>query len=273
MISFLSIRSQEQIPVSLGSGELMPKTFTQIPLVDHQQMKPENLNKNIDKTLSSFNGTLDGHNNPVETIKEEHFILPRQGTFSDTPVGADVLQLGTEYATQAYYKTRRSSSYEDPGLDVWSPIASIDLDTDNWSKGFNTLTSLPDFDDFPLIFQAKEGQLVGCATIDWEHGTNSFVVLVAEDPNISAPRSRGMQWWNEWGVFVNNILVARSGYIYPRRHTTQIPFTIPVGSQQVTIDVRFMTITVRASGSPTLEVTSTDFNIFSAEIWCRNEYR
>jgi len=251
----------------------MPKIFTQIPLVDYQQIKPENLNKNIDKTLSSFNGTLDGHNNPVETTKEEHFILPRQGNFADTLAGANVLQLGTEYATQAYYKTRRSSSFEEIALDVWTPIATIDLDADNWSKGFNTLTSLPDFDTFPLTFQAKEGQLVGCATIDWEHGTQVFNVSISTDPPASAPRSRGMQWWTEWGVFVNNILVARSGQIFPRRHTTQIPFTIPVGSQQVTVDVRFMTITVRATGSPTLEVTSSEFNIFSAEIWCRNQYR
>jgi hypothetical protein len=252
----------------------MPKTFTQIPLADYQQMKPENLNKNIDKTLSSFNGTLDGHNNPVETTREQHFILPRQGAFSDTPVGADVLKLGTEYATQSYYKTRRSSSFEEVALDVFTPIATVNLDSDNWTKGFNTLTSLTDFDTFPLTFQAKEGQLVGCATIDWEHGTQVFSVQVSDNPAAFAPRSRGMQWWSEWGVFVNNILVARSGFIYPRRHTTQIPFTVPVGSQQVTIDVRFMTITVRPVGDPSLDVvTSSEFNIFSAEIWCRNQYR
>jgi hypothetical protein len=251
----------------------MAKTFTEIPINQYQQVKPENLNKNIDKYLSQFNGKLDGHNNPVESVQDVHLVLPNNGSFADTGVGADCLQLGTRYPTQSYYKTRRSSSFEPTVTDVWTPIATINLDTGEWSKGFNILTELPDFENFPLTFEAREGQLIGCATIDWEHATQVFLVQVSNDPPAFAPRSRGFDWWSEWGVFVNNILVARSGAIYPRRHTTQIPFTIPVGSQSVTIDVRFLTNTNRANGSPSLLTTSSDFNIFSAEIWCRNVYR
>jgi hypothetical protein len=249
----------------------MGKSFTQIPIHRFQQVKPETLNKNIDKYLSEFNGKLDGHNNPVETTREEHFILPKD-VLSTSP-GANVLQLGTSYATQSYYKTRRSSSFEEIALDVWTPIATLNLDSAIWSKGFNTLTELPDFENFPLTFQAIEGQIVGCATIDWEHGTQVFNVQVTDGPATFAPRSRGFNWWTEWAVFVNNIPVSRSGAIYPRRHTTQLPFTIPVGSQPITIDVRFLALTNRAVGSPSLLVTSSDFNIFSAEIWARNEYR
>ncbi len=248
----------------------MAKSFTQIPTNDLQAAKPENLNDNLDKYLSQFNGNLDGHNNPVETMREQHFILPNDGTFSDTAPGADSLQLGTSYATQAYFKTRRSSSFEGVGLDVWDPILSINLDTDSWSKGFNILTQFPDFETFPLTFEAKEGQLVGCATIDWEHGTNVFSVNI---DGLNVGRSRGFDWFTEWGVFVNNVLVARSGQIYPRRHTTQIPFTIPCGSQAVTVDVRFIAITNRAANSPNFTTDSTDFNIFSAEIWIRNDFR
>jgi len=245
----------------------MAKSFTQIPTNDLQAAKPENLNDNLDKYLSEFNGNLDGHNNPVETVREQHFILPNGGTFND--VVGNVLQLGTSYATQAYFKTRRSSSFEE-ALNVFTPLLEIDLDQDSWSKGFNILTQFTDFEDFPLVFEAKEGMLVGCAIIDWEHGTQVFNVPVGEGFN---ERSRGFDWWTEWGVFVNNVLVARSGQIYPRRHTTQIPFAIPCGSQQITVDVRFITITNRAPGGPSLNTTSSNFNLFSAEIWCRNEYR
>ena len=248
----------------------MAKAFTQIPTNDLQAAQPENLNDNLDKYLSQFNGNLDGHNNAVETMREQHFILPNDGTFSDTAPGAHCLKLGTSYATQAYFKTRRSSSYEEVGLDVWTPILTIDLDSDSWSKGFNILTQFTDFETFPLTFEAKEGQLVGCATIDWEHATQVFQVAVGEG---FANRSRGFDWWTEWGVFVNNVLVARSGQLYPRRHTTQIPFTIPCGSQAVTVDVRFITITNRADQSPNFTTDSSEFNIFSAEIWVRNEYR
>ena len=245
----------------------MAKSFTQIPTNDLQAAKPENLNDNFDKYLSEFNGNLDGHNNPVETVREQHFILPNGGTFND--VVGNVLQLGTSYATQAYFKTRRSSSFEE-ALNVFTPLLEIDLDQDSWSKGFNILTQFTDFEDFPLVFEAKEGMLVGCAIVDWEHGTQVFNVPVGEGFN---ERSRGFDWWTEWGVFVNNVLVARSGQIYPRRHTTQIPFAIPCGSQQITVDVRFITITNRAPGGPSLDTTSSNFNLFSAEIWCRNEYR
>jgi hypothetical protein len=243
----------------------MAKSFTQIPTNDLQAAKPENLNDNFDKYLSEFNGNLDGHNNPVETIREQHFILPNDGTFSD--VSGDVLQLGTSYATQAYFKTRRSSSFEE-ALDVFSPLLEINLDQDSWSKGFNILTQFTDFEDFPLVFEAKEGMLVGCATIDWEHGTQVF-----DTGGVIGDRSRGFDWWTEWGVFVNNVLVARSGQIYPRRHTTQIPFAVACGSQQVTVDVRFITITNRTQDSPNFTTDSSNFNLFSAEIWCRNTYR
>lgn len=245
----------------------MAKAFTQIPTNDLQSVRPENFNENFDKYLGEFNGNLDGHNNPVETIREQHFILPNDGNFSD--VSGDVLQLGTSYATQAYFKTRRSSSFEIVSS-VFSPILTIDLDQDSWSKGFNILTQFTDFEDFPLVFEAKEGMLVGCATIDWEHGTQVFISPVGAGFN---ERSRGFDWWTEWGVFVNNVLVARSGQIYPRRHTTQIPFAIPCGSQQVVVDVRFITITNRTNDSPNTTTDSSDFNLFSAEIWCRNEYR
>tara|TARA_R110000822_G_scaffold1026_6_gene4613 strand:- start:3065 stop:3796 length:732 start_codon:yes stop_codon:yes gene_type:complete len=243
----------------------MAKSFTQIPTNDLQAAKPENLNDNLDKYLSEFNGNLDGHNNPVETIREQHFILPNEGAFSD--VSGDVLQLGTSYATQAYFKTRRSSSFE-TASNVFSPLLEINLDQDSWSKGFNILTQFTGFEDFPLVFEAKEGMLVGCATIDWEHGTQVF----NPGGNVGI-KSRGFNWWTEWGVFVNNVLVARSGQIYPRRHTTQIPFAVACGSQQVTVDVRFITITNRTQNSPNFTTDSSNFNLFSAEIWCRNSYR
>jgi len=249
----------------------MPKTFTQIPIHTYQAVKPETLNTNIDKYLSSFNGALDGHNMPVETTREQHFIAPNDGAFSDA--SGDVLQIGSSYATQAYYKTRRSSSYEG-GTDVWTPVATINLDTGTWNKGFNILTEIPDWETFPLTFQAKEGHLIGCATIDWEHGTQVFQVPIDVDGElIFVNRSRGFEWWTEWGVFVNNILVARSGAIYPRRHTTAIPFSIPCGSQAITIDVRYITLTNRPPDSPNFTVDSSDFNIFSAEIFCRNAFR
>ena len=122
------------------------------------------------------------------------------------------------------------------------------------------------FDNFPLQFDAKEGMLIGCAVVDWEHGNDVYDVT-------AGPRGRGNGWWTELQVYVNNIGVARTGRIYPRRHTTQIPFAVPCGSQPIQIDVRVKLNNWYVGGAPSLQGHATEFKVFSARIWCRNQYR
>ena len=248
----------------------MSKTFTDKPLHQFDQVKYDNVSWNLDKHLDQFNGGLDSNNLPVASVGEAKLVEPSP---AGSTYSGPVTQWGYTMPSQAYYFTRRAQSSEGGG-DIWTPLFEIDLDQDTWSAGFNKLVDLDNnFINFPLLFNAKEGMLVGCATIDWEHGNQVFNVNVGGDPPVNAPRGRGNEWWSEWAVFVNNVLVARTGEIFPRRHTTQLPFAVACGSQPVQIDVRCKINTWRVSGSPNLDTTSMPFKLFGATIWTRNHYR
>lgn len=242
----------------------MSKAFDEIPTGQNHQAKTDTFNKNIEKYLGEFNGNLDGNNMPVDALTSDELQLPvvPQSDYSS----GDIHKLSSRVPTQAYYDTR---GFEWETTDVWTPIHTIDLTADNWRRGWNKLEDHGPFGPWPLEFVAREGMLVGCATIDWHHGANR--VLYSGDPNFTA--WIGGDWWSEWAVFVNGVLVGRSGWIYPRRHTTSIPFSIPTGSVPVKIDVRFRTNSFTGNNSILLSDPSTPFDIFGAEIWARNVYR
>jgi hypothetical protein len=248
----------------------MSKVFSNKPISALESVKWDNISANLDVTLSEFNGGLDSNNLPVLSVTDVKLVEPAR---TNVIVGA-VSGFSVQMPSQSYHITRRSSVYED-STDIWTPLFETDLDSDTWSAGFNRLVDLDsNFLLAPLSFDAKEGILVGCATVDWEHGNQVFQVQVSESPSTFAPRGRGNEWWTEWGLFVNNILVAKSGQIYPRRHTTQIPFAIAVGSQPIVIELRVKINTWYVAGAPVAgETESTPFKVFSTTIWARNHYR
>jgi len=247
----------------------MAKTFTQMKTRPNEQVKTLSLTENRDAVIDQFNGNISSEN--IKSVDSSDFVEPSNGTLT---VGSVDKQI-TFYPTQTYAFTRRD--YRNTGgavTDIWSPIAALDLENSIWNKGWNRLSVFGSaFDNFPLTFDCEEGMLTGEATIDWEHGNQVYSVLIQDDPPINGARARGSDWWTEWGVFVNGILVARSGYIYPRRHTTRIPYSIPVGSQQVTIDVRCIINSWEPSGHGGGGGWSADFNLFSATVVARNMKR
>jgi len=244
------------------------KTFTDKPLHQFDQVKYDGVSWNLDKYLDQLNGGLDSNNLPVLSVGHANLVEPSvQGSI----VGGAVTKWTINMPSQTYTFSRRAESKEGGG-DIWTPLFETDLDTDTWSPGWNRLVDLdPNFQTAPIQFEAREGMLVGCVTVDWEHGNNVFNVDTGG--GVFGPRGRGNEWWSEWAVFVNNVLVARTGAIYPKRHTTQIPFAVACGSQPITIDLGVKINTWRVTGSPSLDTTSTPFKLFSTTTWCRNHYR
>jgi hypothetical protein len=243
----------------------MAKTYPELPVVPLQQAKTSVFNTNIEKYLGEFNGNLDGNNMPVEALTHSHLALPvlPQDDYSS----GGVYKISSRTPTQSYYDSR---CYSWESSDIWTPLASIDLSSDNWRRGWNKLEDYSPFTNVPLEFVAREGMLVGAATIDWHHGINR---VLASDGDTTFTVWTGGNWWTEWGVFVNNLLVARSGEIYPRRHTTSLPFSVPVGSNPVRIDVRFIANTYADRNDLLLTDPSTLFDVFGVGIWARNQYR
>jgi hypothetical protein len=243
----------------------MAKTFTDKPLHQFDQVKTDNITANLDKYLDEFNGGLDSNNMPVERITQDHIKLPT----NPGATGGPVIKNSIIFETQAYHETYRTYNQSGGASDIYDPVLVVDPDSDFWSAGFNRLAELDTaggFDNFPLQFDAKEGMLIGCAVVDWEHGNDVYDVT-------AGPRGRGNGWWTELQVYVNNVGVVRTGRIYPRRHTTQIPFAVPCGSQPIQIDVRVKLNNWFVAGAPSLQGHATEFKVFSARIWCRNQYR
>jgi len=239
------------------------KTWTDIPLHQNEATKPQTFNNNLEKVLNEYNGNLNGNNLPVYSVQTDDIIDPAPFT----GIAGAVSGFKQELTSQGFYSIRRSSSFEG-GTDVWTPILQLHLATDDWSKGWNRLTYYSGFSQCLLNFDAREGMLVGCATIDWAHGTDAMVV--SED-SLNFTANRGHDWTSQWGVFVNDVLVARTASIPPKRHTSSIPFSIPCGSQNIKIDVRWISAIsdYNTSGTPHGSV----FEVYSAEIWTRNVVR
>jgi hypothetical protein len=239
----------------------MAKTFTDKPLHQFQQVKTDNITANLDKHLDEFNGGLDSNNLPLFRVNQDNIKLPT----NPGGISGGVVKQSIIFQTQAYHETFRTYNQDGGASDIYDPVLTVDPSVDFWSAGFNRLAELDTssgFDNFPLQFDAREGMLIGCAVVDWEHGNDVYSVDDG-DGNI-VPRGQ---------VYVNNVGVARTGRIYPRRHTTQIPFAVACGSQPIQIDVRVKLNNWYASGAPSLTGHATDFKIFSARIWCRNQFR
>lgn len=241
------------------------KTWTDIPLHQNEAAKPQTFNNNLEKVLNEYNGNLNGNNLPVYSVQTDDIVDPALFTGTSGPVSG----FKQDLTSQGFYSIRRSSSFEGAS-DVWTPILQLDLEADDWSKGWNRLTYYSGFSGCSLNFDAREGMLVGCATIDWAHGTDAMVAVTG-DPPINFTTTRGHDWTSQWGVFVNDVLVARTAAIPPKRHTSSIPFSIPCGSQTIKVDVRWISVIsdYNTTGTPHGSV----FEVYSAEIWTRNVVR
>lgn len=242
------------------------KVWTQIPIEQNQMAKPENLNDNIQAYVREFNGDLNGNNFPVYSLDTPNLKVT---TDPSTLFGGGTSGFYVQQSTQGFYRKRKASAFE-LGSDIWTPWLNINLFTDQWTKGWNRLQYYSGWESYYLDFDAREGMLVGCATIDWQHGTDALLCATG-DPVINFSGIRGDDWVSEWGVFVNDVLVARSGFIPPKRHTTSLPFSIPCGSQNIKVDVRWITSIsdFNTTGAP----HGSTFSIFSSDLWVRNVVR
>jgi hypothetical protein len=243
----------------------MSKTYQVIPNHQFGQVKSDNINGNITGVLDEWNGNLGSNNLPIKALTNAAFkdgagttgfSLSRKATWTGQ--------------SQNYHRVKRWNVAE-AGLNVWDVVESIDLGTSNWGKGWNPLENYGTFSENYLDFDAKEGMLVGCAVIDFFHGYNR---VVYQGPNDETFRVFvGGEWWTQWGVFVNDTLVAETSDTFPRRETINLPFKVPVGSQKLKIDLRWKSITSDAIGTGFLGNPSTPLEIYGAEIWVRNVYR
>ena len=240
----------------------------QFPVQMQQQntmIVPQTLNTNTSLYENETNGRLNGQNIAVDSINYSHFKPVDVSTVNS----GKIITTKFKGATQQYQSVSRYN--KDFGGDIFAYILAADLITIDWNKGWNYLTSLSNFEELIVDMDCKEGMLSGFFQVNFRHGIN-VVAYQPEETILYAETS--YDWWTRWGLFINDVLIAETGTCYPRLENLVIPFSVPVGSQNVRIDIRWKTITTNA-----LTVTSVDGNpttkleMFGAEILAKNTYR
>lgn len=227
-------------------------------------------NDEINQTVGELNGGLDQHNMPLDSIGRSK-LQPGVKTVVAGPPAYE----STVWPSQAYHIAEHSG-------------AAGTLDVTQWQMGWNKfeLGAGTDKNGFVLDFVSQEGMLKGEACVDFEHRQSYFLFAfhpTPEDPIVwQYGASIKDEHTGELGVFVNDVLVARTGplWIACGRHSYVIPFSTPIGAAPCHVDVRwlidfknikktFSAGTIYESGVN--QVYPIQFH--HRTLWVRNQYR
>jgi len=239
------------------------KVYTQHGQKRFDQVKPESINDNTRETIGVYNGRLDGQNMPVGGIDNTKFV-PCDVTDNST---LNLYAFTWTGQTQDYYFIRRWQDLESVIDGIHKPLVYFDLQTEDWSSGWNNLTEVDTtFEEFVLTFQSQAGTLNGCFDINFRHGcdvdTVSLTVYVT-----------GEEWWTRWGLFCNDVLIAETGRVYPRLESLSIPFSISVGTQPIKLELKWQTVNTDVKPAAGASEPFSKLEIYGASIWACNTKR
>lgn len=252
----------------------MSRTFTQSTVLDGGQLKDNDFNDEMQGFIQEFNGSLDQHQLPLQSFDHRHLAQPTVSTVFST-VNATYSSYMT---TQSYHQSEWTVPVSDPTMQydnvlntgfTWIKLQAFQLQ----ATGAAALTGGAE-----LNFDALEGMIIGNAVIDFNWFCGEATITV---DGFSTSANYGNDSVIEWGVFIDDVLVSKSGYIWPRRLTLDLPFNSPVSSKPIVIDIRF-----RAQFIDPAAAAAADGNIINTDvtniqklvyqggcIWTRNEYR
>lgn len=245
-----------------------PQLAGDIILIDPQ-------NNEINQAVGELNGSLDQNNMPLDSVGRAQLVPPAYTNIVGPPS-----QRNYVYPSQAYY--------------VAETCVTHLINVETWTLGWNSFESnafVANRDGFVLDFVAQEGMLKGEAVVDLTH-RQSYLVYYRLTPGDPGPPPTDAifgyiekvkdQHTGELGVFVNDVLVARTGPIYIAigRFTYTLPYATPVKSGPVHIDVRWL-IDYKNEEEVYGAGTIIDIGINQVYpvgiehriLWCRNQYR
>jgi len=254
------------------------KVFSTYPpapraFVDAQLLQDEG--RRIARTM---NGGVGSEQMPYESISADKFVAPADidSTVRTTPAGATTAT-ASELASQIFAITQTDivdlAGFNPPdggagntGI-LGPPSASYQTNSSAWGPGWNRLSDTV-AEGVYLQWPARAGVVSGALLVDWE-----FYLGDASSYGLGAAPT-GSQWRWQVGVFVDGVLVARSGRYPPRRHTVHLPFTVPVPSRSVVVDVRWQASYDGAGTSNAYSYSAdTVLRVYNASLWIRNQYR
>lgn len=246
----------------------MARQYTVGPQLAGDIILIERQNDEINQAVGELNGSLDQNNMPLDSVGRAQLVPPAYTNIVGPPA-----QKNYVYPSQAYYVAEACNTFL--------------INVDEWALGWNSLESSvfpANRSGFVLDFVAQEGMLKGEAVVDLTHRQSYFLFYY----NSTSTGNAGWveivrdQHKGELGVFVNDVLVARTGpvYIALGRFTYTIPYATPVKSGPVHIDVRWL---IDYKNEEYVLASDAIYNIGVNQVfpiglehrllWCRNQYR
>lgn len=228
----------------------MSRTYTKKTIIDENINTADNFGQELDGSLQEFNGKLGQHNMPLRSVDGDNLVTAT--LYDVSPV------IGSDGPANSYFR----SEEDDGGPWVW------DYTLGDWRIGWNPLFDKMGEAGSQLTFTAEEGILKGAAVVDCERRSHKITGTVEPITNVEFFIGN----WFEVGVFVNDRLLARTGQVFVRRFTFDLPFATYIGNETVTVDVRWRAI----DRQPDVGFVGYDippFRVYSSSLWARNQKR
>jgi hypothetical protein len=265
----------------------MPRQYTQRAFIGGNLANAEDWNAEISTAASEMNGQLDQNNMPLSSVDDAKVADPTKVVDIDNSAIARFFIAHTYAPTQSYHISECS--------DVDPTDASFFTTTFNpneWRRGWHRLAEkrttpvggVNYYAGSELQFQAQEGMIVGEVLFDASWRISYWSWTAEEVPGgrtFSGATSRN-DAFIEVGVFVNDVCCARTDYQWHGgRYTYHIPFSTPIGTTPVLIDIRFRlkfdnVIAPKSTADTTYSIKENWINPFQvrdSHIWARNVYR
>lgn len=226
----------------------MSRTYTKKHIANLNINNADNFNVDLDGVLQEFNGKLDMHNMPLASVDDPQLfdVVLEAGADVDSSIGP----------VNDYHITG-----DDDGPWQW------DYALGDWKIGWNPFSDQMTEKGSTLTFDAEEGIVKGSVVADVERRSTA---INTTDPVVHTEFGTGN--WYEVGVFLNDRLLCRSGRIYARRMTLDLPFATYAGNENVTVNVRWRGIN-KQPDIGLVGYVEKPFIVHSSTIWARMQKR
>jgi hypothetical protein len=264
----------------------MPRQYTQRTFIGGNIANAEDWNSELSTAASELNGQLDQNNMPLAAVDDPKMADPV------TVVDVDSTTVNRFFIAHSYMPTQSYHISECSDADPTDlTFFTTTFNPDDWRRAWHRLaekrtTAVGGTNRYAgseLQFQAQEGMIVGEILFDasWRISYWSWAASSNSGPGFTGATSRN-DAFIEVGVFVNDVCCARTDFQWHGgRFTYHLPFSTPIGTTPVLIDIRFRlkfdNVREPTSGGGTTysikENWINPFQVRDSQIWARNVYR
>tara|TARA_R100001463_G_scaffold82651_3_gene137286 strand:- start:1532 stop:2293 length:762 start_codon:yes stop_codon:yes gene_type:complete len=251
------------------------RTWTVKTAKTRDQFKAEHFNEPANAVASQFNGKLDQHNMPLDSVMHADLADPVYGA------NAFSVQTKSSYMPTQSYHTAVWDIDSTAGLDTTefgTAVYTTNFSSDNWNAKWNSFPASPVSQGSRVKFNAQEGMIYGGVTASVERRSGRARNQYGQGGNVGAEFNIGQSNWHELGVFVNGILCGRSGELNNGSYTVDIPFSTPIGTEFVSIEVKWMADQLVFKDGSVASGTATNdayqqYICSGIFLWARNQFR